>query len=39
MLVVLGDGSVRTIAPSISSDTWNKACLPNDGNVLGDDWN
>jgi len=39
MLVVLGDGSVRTIAPNISSGTWNKACLPNDGNVLGDDWN
>jgi prepilin-type N-terminal cleavage/methylation domain-containing protein len=39
MLVVLGDGSVRTIAPSISPDTWNKACLPNDGNMLGDDWN
>jgi prepilin-type N-terminal cleavage/methylation domain-containing protein len=34
MIVVLADGSVRTLVPSISPDTWNKACLPNDGNVV-----
>jgi hypothetical protein len=39
MLVVLGDASVRSVAPSISAETWNRACLPNDGNVLGTDWN
>jgi prepilin-type N-terminal cleavage/methylation domain-containing protein len=39
MLVVLCDGSVKAISPSISPDTWNKACLPNDGNELGSDWN
>jgi hypothetical protein len=39
MLVALGDGSIRTITPSVSPDTWNKACLPNDGNGLGSDWN
>jgi hypothetical protein len=39
MLIVLGDASVRSVVPSISPDTWNKACLPNDGNPLGPDWN
>ncbi len=38
MLVSLGDASVRSVAPSISPDTWNKACLPNDGNPLPPDW-
>jgi hypothetical protein len=38
MMVVLGDASVRAVSASISSDTWNKACLPNDGNVLPPDW-
>jgi prepilin-type N-terminal cleavage/methylation domain-containing protein len=38
MIVVLGDASVRTVNPRISPDTWNKACLPNDGNPLGADW-
>ena len=38
MVVLLGDASVRTVAPTISADTWNKACLPNDGNPLGPDW-
>ncbi len=38
MIVVLGDASVRTIVSTISPDTWNKACMPNDGNVLGPDW-
>jgi prepilin-type N-terminal cleavage/methylation domain-containing protein len=39
MMVVLGDASVRSVVPSIGVDTWNKACLPNDGNVLPADWN
>src|ERR1700730_15659034 len=30
MLVVMGDASVRTVAPTITPDNWNKACLPND---------
>jgi prepilin-type N-terminal cleavage/methylation domain-containing protein len=38
MMVVMGDASVRAVSASISSDTWNKACLPNDGNVLPPDW-
>ena len=38
MMVLLGDASVRSVVPSISPDTWNKACLPNDGNVLPSDW-
>ena len=39
MMVLLGDASVRSVVPSIGPDTWNKACLPNDGNVLPSDWN
>jgi hypothetical protein len=38
-MVALGDASVRSVVPSISPDTWNKACMPNDGNVLPADWN
>ncbi len=38
LVVLLGDGSVRTVVSAISPDTWNKACMPNDGNVLGADW-
>jgi prepilin-type N-terminal cleavage/methylation domain-containing protein len=39
MVAGLGDGSVRTVAASISTSTWYYACQPNDGNVLGNDWN
>ena len=39
MMVALGDASVRSVVPSISPDTWNKACMPNDGNPLPPDWN
>ncbi len=39
MMVVLGDASVKSVTPSITYDTWNKACLPMDGNPLGVDWN
>ena len=36
--VGLGDGSVRSVSPSISSNTWNDVVQPNDGVVLGSDW-
>ena len=38
ILVGIADGSVRFVAPSISSQTWNYAMQPNDGNPLGADW-
>jgi prepilin-type N-terminal cleavage/methylation domain-containing protein/prepilin-type processing-associated H-X9-DG protein len=38
MNVLLGDGSVRGISPSISSTTWYYAVMPNDGQTLGSDW-
>jgi prepilin-type N-terminal cleavage/methylation domain-containing protein len=38
MQVGVGDGSVRTVSPSISITTWLNACTPNDGLVLGSDW-
>jgi type II secretory pathway pseudopilin PulG len=38
MLVCLGDGSVRSCAPSMSALTWWQACTPNGGEVLGSDW-
>ena len=38
MLVGLGDGSVRTVSPSISVTTWLNACIPDSGQVLGSDW-
>jgi prepilin-type N-terminal cleavage/methylation domain-containing protein len=36
--VLLMDGSVRLVAPSISQATWAYAIIPNDGAVLGSDW-
>ena len=36
--VGLADGSVRTLAPSISGTTWWAAVTPADGEVLGSDW-
>jgi prepilin-type N-terminal cleavage/methylation domain-containing protein len=38
MLTGLGDGSVRGVSQSISINTWVYACVPSDGNVLGNDW-
>ena len=38
MLVGLADGSVRTLAPSMSGDTWWAAVTPSGGEVLGSDW-
>jgi len=36
--VALADGSVRSMAPTLSSTTWLRAMLPNDGQSLGSDW-
>jgi prepilin-type N-terminal cleavage/methylation domain-containing protein len=38
ILVSLGDGSVRQVAPAISQATWQSAILPDDGIPLGGDW-
>jgi prepilin-type N-terminal cleavage/methylation domain-containing protein len=38
MLVGLADGSVRTLAPSISGATWWAAVTPSEGDALGPDW-
>jgi prepilin-type N-terminal cleavage/methylation domain-containing protein len=38
MQIGLGDGSVRSVSPSLSGETWNRALQPNDGNVLSSDW-
>jgi prepilin-type N-terminal cleavage/methylation domain-containing protein len=38
MQVGLADGSVRTLAPSMSGTTWWNAVRPSDGEVLGSDW-
>lgn len=39
ILVSLADGSVRMVSPALSPQTWNAALHPNDGQVLGNDWN
>ena len=39
MLVVMMDGSVRSVSTSISTATLARAIVPNDGLPLGDDWN
>ena len=36
--VGLADGSVRTLAPSLSGDTWWAAVTPRGGEYLGSDW-
>jgi prepilin-type N-terminal cleavage/methylation domain-containing protein len=38
MQVGLADGSVRTLAPSLSGDTWAAAVTRAGGEVLGSDW-
>jgi prepilin-type N-terminal cleavage/methylation domain-containing protein len=38
MMVMLGDASVRNVIPSIMPNTWNLACMPNDGNPMPADW-
>lgn len=36
--VLLFDGSVRSVSPSLSQPTLVRALLPNDGLILGNDW-
>ena len=38
ILVGLADGSVRTLAPSMSGDTWWAAVTPKGDEVQGSDW-
>ena len=38
MVVGLGDASVRTVSPAITTTTWLNACTPADGTPLGSDW-
>jgi prepilin-type N-terminal cleavage/methylation domain-containing protein len=38
MMAGLADGSVRTTKATISALTWQRVCMPNDGQVLGSDW-
>ncbi|MGL4553300.1 MAG: DUF1559 domain-containing protein, partial [Gemmataceae bacterium] len=38
ILVALMDGSVRGVSASITADTWWRACRPDDGAVLANDW-
>jgi prepilin-type N-terminal cleavage/methylation domain-containing protein len=38
MVVTLADGSVRTLAPTMSNTTWWAACTPAGGEPLGPDW-
>jgi prepilin-type N-terminal cleavage/methylation domain-containing protein len=38
ILVGLGDGSVRTVNPSVSAETWWAAMTPTGGEILGGDW-
>jgi prepilin-type N-terminal cleavage/methylation domain-containing protein len=38
ILVGMADGSVRTLAPSLSGNTWWAAVTPSGGEVLGSDW-
>jgi prepilin-type N-terminal cleavage/methylation domain-containing protein len=38
MQTFIMDGSVRGVSSGVSQNTWNNACTPNDGNVLGSDW-
>jgi len=39
MMTMLMDASVRGVGASVSAQTWTWACIPDDGNVLGTDWN
>jgi hypothetical protein len=38
ILVLLMDGSVRNVGSGVSQATWWRAIVPNDGQVLGNDW-
>lgn len=36
--VAMADGTVRTVAPTLTGLTWRNAILPDDGLLLGSDW-
>jgi prepilin-type N-terminal cleavage/methylation domain-containing protein len=36
--VGMGDGSVRTVSPGVTNDTWIRVCDPEDGLVVSNDW-
>ncbi len=38
VLCAMGDGSVRAVSDSIQQETWSQLILPNDGEVIGGDW-
>jgi hypothetical protein len=38
LMVLLGDGSVRSVGANISPTTWHAALTPTGGDVLGSDW-
>jgi prepilin-type N-terminal cleavage/methylation domain-containing protein len=38
MIVGIGDGSVRTVSSNISLSTWLAVCIPDSGNIPGNDW-
>jgi prepilin-type N-terminal cleavage/methylation domain-containing protein len=38
MPVAMADGSVRSLSPGMSPETWWAACTPRDGDLLGPDW-
>jgi prepilin-type N-terminal cleavage/methylation domain-containing protein len=38
MQVAMLDGSTRGVSASVTLNTWNLACIPNDGQTLGSDW-
>jgi len=38
MQIGLGDGSVKGVSDSMTPVTWDRACRPTDGGVLGPDW-
>src|SRR5262249_28824264 len=39
MQVALADGSVRSLAPTLTGETWWAACTPNGNDSLQPDWN
>ncbi len=38
ILVLMGDGSTRSVSAGVSSVTWWSACTPSGGEILGSDW-
>jgi prepilin-type N-terminal cleavage/methylation domain-containing protein len=37
--ICMVDGSVRSVGPTVSAETWRRALMPRDGLALPDDWN